>query len=335
MGYGLFRNATAQYTAIEKSIMESQKKRDAILALLTDKNAVLNGIKLNILDILNSFEFKRGILNTHYLGDSNLSNTQIEVERGLVFDPSNGKIKTSSGTNISDLTAFLNTQNLGYNCNVTSYTDKWKSRVQSNDWLGAYNDILLKNRYGYNEINPTYRAAFPIASINDYRNDIYTGYSGVPLFQQIQKSIINKAIDGSIVGECISDYGVNQNPSWAGAKAALISAIGSYRAILAEVSSLQSKLNSEQANVDRLKKDLDAAAKQDPALLKAKALAEAKEKEAKIAADAEVEKLRITKEADAKLKEAEEEAKKKQLNKLLIFGGLGVAAIAAVLILRK
>lgn len=263
MTYGLFRNVTAQYTAIEKSIIEAQKKRDAILASLSDKNTVLNGIKLNILDILNSFEFRRGVLNSHYLGDENLTNNQIEVERGLVFDPASGKIKTSSGSLITDISSFLYNKNMGYKC------------------------------------------------------------------------IFDNAQTGEKGTACVEDYGVNQNPSWSEAKMAFKRYINQYRNRLANINTLQSKLNSEQANVDRLKKDLDAAAKQDPSLLKAQANAAAKEKAAKIAADAEVEKLRITKEADAKLKQAEEDAKKKQLNKLLIFGGLGIAAIAAVLILKK
>jgi len=263
MTYGLFRNVTAQYTAIEKSIIEAQKKRDAILASLSDKNTVLNGIKLNILDILNSFEFRRGVLNSHYLGDENLTNNQIEVERGLVFDPASGKIKTSSGSLITDMGSFLSNKSMGYKC------------------------------------------------------------------------IFDNAQTGEKGTACMEDYGVNQNPSWSEAKMAFKRYISQYRNLLADINTLQSKLNSEQANVGRLKKDLDAAAKQDPSLLKAQADAAAKEKAAKIAADAEVEKLRITKEADAKLKQAEEDAKKKQLNKLLIFGGLGIAAIATVLILKK
>jgi hypothetical protein len=263
MTYGLFRNVTAQYTAIEKSIIEAQKKRDAILASLSDKNTLLNGIKLNILDILNSFEFRRGVLNSHFLGDENLTNNQIEVERGLVFDPASGKIKTSSGSLITDMASFLSNKSMGYKC------------------------------------------------------------------------IFDNAQTGEKGTACMEDYGVNQNPSWSEAKMAFKRYINQYRNLLADIKTLQSKLNSEQANVDRLKKDLDAAAKQDPSLLKAQADAAAKEKAAKIAADAEVEKLRITKEADAKLKQAEEDAKKKQLNKLLIFGGLGIAAIAAVLILKK
>lgn len=263
MTYGLFRNVTAQYTAIEKSIIEAQKKRDAILASLSDKNTVLNGIKLNILDILNSFEFRRGVLNSHFLGDENLTNNQIEVERGLVFDPASGKIKTSSGSLITDMASFLSNKSMGYKC------------------------------------------------------------------------IFDNAQTGEKGTACMEDYGVNQNPSWSEAKMAFKRYINQYRNLLADINTLQSKLNSEQANVDRLKKDLDAAAKQDPSLLKAQADAAAKEKAAKIAADAEVEKLRITKEADAKLKQAEEDAKKKQLNKLLIFGGLGIAAIATVLILKK
>lgn len=271
MTYGLFRNVTAQYTAIEKSIIEAQKKRDAILASLSDKNTVLNGIKLNILDILNSFEFRRGVLNSHFLGDENLTNNQIEVERGLVFDPASGKIKTSSGSLITDMGSFLSNKSMGYKC-------------------------IFDN------------AQTPLQLITS----------------PIQKGTA-----------CMEDYGVNQNPSWSEAKMAFKRYISQYRNLLADINTLQSKLNSEQANVDRLKKDLDAAAKQDPSLLKAQADAAAKEKAAKIAADAEVEKLRITKEADAKLKQAEEDAKKKQLNKLLIFGGLGIAAIATVLILKK
>ena len=61
MTYGMYRNATAQYKAIEQKIVQAQKVRDSLLQSISNSNAKLNTLKFNIEEILNSFEFKERV----------------------------------------------------------------------------------------------------------------------------------------------------------------------------------------------------------------------------------------------------------------------------------
>lgn len=258
---GGYYNASGQYISIEKALIEAQKKRDRIVDNLSVANTKLDSSKATILDILGSFEFKKGPLLSHAFFGGNtdfLNPNQLELEKGLVFEPSTGKVKTSTNTWITDIATFLNYRNLGYKCMFD---------------------------------NPP------------------TGDKGT---------------------YCIPDYGVNQNPAWKNLSASFLSEVSYYRTLLLNVSTLKSQLAASQKQVDNLKKDLDAAAKQDPALLAAARKAEADEKAAKIAADLEVEKLRITKQADADALAA----KSKQTTKRIIIGAsiLGLAVVTGLML---
>ena len=73
--------------------------------------------------------------------------------------------------------------------------DLWKPAIDANDWRGAYEEILGRLRYKADVMFPGYHTMWPAASMGDYNNDIYTGYSGMGSFQAIQKDIIRQYVE--------------------------------------------------------------------------------------------------------------------------------------------
>ncbi len=78
---------------------------------------------------------------------------------------------------------------------LQSFVDTFRPQINDNNWRAAYEEILQRGHYMYDTMWPGYRTRFPAASMNDYHNDIYTGYSTATAFQEVEKDIIRQAIE--------------------------------------------------------------------------------------------------------------------------------------------